>query len=198
MEVCSHSDSLRDHFQLPCVSLHLPVLSSKGGEGGRGEGGRDEDIGLVQMELPRQLPPDQPFCLVSLTIELNFVQFLMSLLYASISLIQLWYDLGSLHFKNNDFPKALSAFYKANQLLSALTSPSPLLDKAKLRGYLTACECVVEKRRREGKKEEKDGEEKTEKEEGEEGEKMQVETTEELRTDDHKVCVGTFVVEAGF
>ena len=186
MEFCSHSDSLRDHFQLPCVSLHLPVLSSKGGEGGRGERGRDEDIGLVQMELPRQLPPDQPFCQVSLTIELHFLQFFMSVLYASIS--QLWYDLGSLHFKNSDFPKALSAFSKANQLLSSLTSPSPLLDKAKLRGYLTACACVVEKGRREGKEEEKAGEEKTEKEEGEEGEKMQVETTEELQTDNHKVC----------
>ena len=196
MEVCSHSNSLRDHFQLPCVSLHLPVLSSKGG---RGEGGREKDIGLVQMELPRQLPSDQQFCQVSLTLELHFLQFFMSVLCASFSLVQLWYDLGSLHFKNSDFPKALSAFSKANQLLSAITSTSSLLDKAKLRGYLTACECVVGKGRRERKEEDKDVEERTEKEE-------QMETAEELQTGGRKVCgykneesfSNAIVVKAGF
>ena len=171
MEVCSHSESLGNHFQLPCVSLHLPVLSSKGG---RGEGGTEKATGLVQMEPPRQLPPDQQFCQVSLTLELHFLPFFMFVLYSSISLVQLWYDLGSLHFKNSDFPKALSAFSKANQLLSAFTSTSSLLDKAKLRGYLTACECVLGKGRREGKEEE---------------EEMQMKTTEELQTSGQKVGV---------
>jgi len=97
-----------------------------------------------------------------------------------LPLSQLWYDLGSLHFKNGDLPKALSAFSKARELLSQLASPPSLLNQLKLRGYITACECVL--RRREGGDEEDNGRERT-----------LLERVEELRIGDHEVGRCVFV-----
>ena len=103
-----------------------------------------------------------------------------------LPLSQLWYDLGSLHFKNGDLPKALSAFSKARELLSHLASPPSLLDQLKLSGYITACECVL--RRREGGDEEDNG-----------GERTLLERVEELRIGDTEVgrCVSECVCVCG-
>ena len=67
--------------------------------------------------------------------------------------LQLWYDVGVLHFKQEEFVRAHSAFSEADHLLSNLSSkphpplhkphPLPLVNSANLRGYLSACECVL-------------------------------------------------------
>ena len=53
--------------------------------------------------------------------------------------IQVLFHLGAVHFRSTDYTKAYSLFSKSKQLMQSLSSTPPLLDKAKLNGYLLAC-----------------------------------------------------------
>ena len=68
-------------------------------------------------------------------------------------LFQLLYDLGSLHFRKEEYTKAHAAFSRARKFLShsplslqRLTSSFPTIEKGKLEGFLLACECVLRKK----------------------------------------------------
>ena len=53
--------------------------------------------------------------------------------------MQVLFHLGAVHFKCGDYAKAYTAFCRSKQLLQSLSHTPPLLDKAKLNGYLLAC-----------------------------------------------------------
>lgn len=52
---------------------------------------------------------------------------------------QVLFHLGAVHFKSAEYSKAYAAFCKSRQLLQSLPNIPPLMDKAKLNGYLLAC-----------------------------------------------------------